>query len=75
MQIRRIEAILQTKFLIEESNVESLLSTVPIVKLDATDTNNEEKKECVAEDEVDLVFKNEGSDDDLSSDDDDNTEG
>ena len=73
MQIRRIEAILQTKFLIEESNVESLLSTVPVVKLDAADANDE-KKECVAEDEVDLVFKNEGSDDDLSSDEDENTE-
>ena len=53
---------MQTKFLIEEANMSSLVSTVPHVKLDANQANDEAK-----EDDVGLVFKN-GSDEDTSSD-------
>lgn len=54
---------MQTKFLIEEANMSSLVSTVPHVKLDANQAEDEAK-----EDDVGLVFKND-SDDDTSSDD------
>ena len=53
---------MQTKFLIEESNMSSLVSTVPHVKLE---TNQADEAK---EDDVGLVFKND-SDDDSSSDD------
>ena len=67
VQICRVEAILQTKFLIEEANMSSLVSTVPHVKLDQSQVNDEAK-----EDDVGLVFKND-SDDDTSSDDEEDT--
>lgn len=58
---------MQTKFLIEEANMSSLVSTVPHVKLDQSQVNDEAK-----EDDVGLVFKND-SDDDTSSDDEEDT--
>ena len=58
---------MQTKFLIEEANMSSLVSTVPHVKLDQSQVNDEAK-----EDDVGLVFKND-SEDDTSSDDEEDT--
>ena len=38
--VRRIEAIIQSKFLLDEDNIQSLLHNVPTVKQDPVETNS-----------------------------------